>query len=112
MYLKRDLIENEIKDIIQNGMFYSEHLKSQLNFLGLWRLSQSMISPSSLRPLSIDIKSHLLTLAADPVKDLFLSYRQLSISALLAEDQIVIILSISVLHLGSQFEIYRAHSLP
>lgn len=115
MYLKLDLIINEIKDMIQNGMFYLEHLKTQLNFLSLGRLSQSIISPSSLRPLLIDIKSHLpttLTLIADPIKDLFLFYRQLSTSALLADDQIIIILSIPVLHISSQFEIYRAHSLP
>ena len=48
MYLQLDLIINELKDMLQNGLFYLENLKTQLNFLSLGRLSMSSISPRNL----------------------------------------------------------------
>ena len=85
MYLKLDLIISEIKDMLQNAMFYLEHLRTQLNFLSLGRLNPSTISPSNLRALLLEIKAHLpptLALIGDPKQDLWLFYRQLRSSAL------------------------------
>ena len=115
MYLQLDLDINELKDMLQNGLFYLENLKTQLNFLSLGRLSMSSISPRNLRQLLSEIKSKMpttLLLIGDPAKDLFLSYRQLASSALLEYDRIIIVLSIPVLHTSNRFEIFKAHGLP
>ena len=115
MYLQLDLIINELKDMLQNGLFYLENLKTQLNFLSLGRLSMSSISPRNLKQLLSEIKSKLpttLSLIGDPAKDLFLFYRQLASSALLEDDRIIIVLSIPVLHTSNGFEIFKAHGLP
>lgn len=115
MYFQLDLIINELKDMLQNGLFYLENLKTQLNFLSLGRLSMSSISPRNLRQLLSEIKSKLpttLSLIGDPAKDLFLFYRQLASSALLEDDRIIIVLSIPVLHTSNRFEVFKAHSLP
>lgn len=115
IYLKLDLIISEIKDMIQNGMFYLEHLRTQLNFLSLGRLSPSTISPLNLRSLLLDIKAHLpptLALIGNPRTDLWLFYRQLSTTALLDENKIVAVINIPVLQISNQFEVYRVYSLP
>lgn len=115
MYFQLDLVINELKDMLQNGLFYLENLKTQLNFLSLGRLSMSSISPRNLRQLLSEMKSKLpttLSLIGDPAKDLFLFYRQLASSALLEDDRIIIVLSIPVLHTSNRFEVFKAHSLP
>ena len=115
MYLKLDLIIAEIKEMLQNAMFYLEHLRMQLNFLSIGRLTPSTISASNLRSLLVDIKAHLpptLALIGNPSRDLWLFYKQLTISALLEEDKIVVILNIPLLYISSQYEIYRIFSLP
>ena len=33
MYLKLDLITGELKDMVQNAIFYLEHLQTQINFI-------------------------------------------------------------------------------
>ena len=115
MYFKLDLVINELNDMLQNGLFYLENLKTQLNFLSLGRLSMSSISPRNLRHILSEIKSKMpttLSLIGDPAKDLFLFYRQLASSALLEYERIIIMLSIPVLHTSNPFEIYKAHGLP
>ena len=115
MYLKLDLIITEIKNMLQNAMFYLEHLKTQLNFLCLGRLSPSTISPRNLRSLLLDIKAHLpssLALMGDPNKNLWLFYQQLTTTALLDENRIVVIIRIPLLRNNHKFEIYKAYNLP
>ena len=61
MYLQLDLIINELKDMLQNGLFYLENLKTQLNFLSLGRLSMSSISPRNLRQLLSETAYSVIT---------------------------------------------------
>ena len=109
MYLKLNLITMEIKDMIQNAMLYLEHLKTQLNFLTLGRLLPSTLSPSNLRSLLLEVKSHLptsLALTGHPKSDLWLFYQRLQISALLYENEIVVIIQIPLLEVNNQFDVY------
>lgn len=48
LYLKLDLITSEIKGMLQNAMFYLEHLRTQLNVLSLGRLNPSTLFPFKL----------------------------------------------------------------
>lgn len=115
MYLKLDLILAEIKDMLQNAMFYLEHLRTQLNFLALGKLNPSTISPSNLRALLLEIKAHLpptLSLISEPKTDLWSFYEQLQTSALLDENRIVVVIKIPLLQTNNQFEIYKVFNLP
>lgn len=115
MYLKLDLITMEIKDMVQSAMFYLEHLRTQLNFLSLGRLIPSTLSPSNLRSLLLEIKSHLpntLALIGDPKADLWLFYQRLKTSALLFDHKIVVIIQIPLIEVNNQFDVYQVFSLP
>ena len=57
LYLKRDLIIDELKQMTQHAMFYLENIRLQLNLLSMGRLSPSIISPSNLRQLLLDVKA-------------------------------------------------------
>ena len=48
IYLKLDLIITENKEMLQNAMIYLKHLRMQLNFLSIGRLTPSTISASNL----------------------------------------------------------------
>ena len=115
MYLRLDLIVSEIQSMLSNAMFYLEHIKTQLNFLSLGRLSPSNLSPASMKSLLISIKSHLpptLTLIGDSNTDLWVFYRQLKTIALIDNDQVVVIIHIPILQIISQYEIYKIFSVP
>ncbi|MCG8094216.1 MAG: envelope fusion protein [Candidatus Thiodiazotropha endolucinida] len=115
MYLKLDLITMEIKDMVQNAMFYLEHLRTQLNFLSLGKLNPSTLSPSNLRSLLLEIRNNLpttLALISDPTSDLWLFYRRLQTSALLFDSKIVVIVHIPLLEVNNQFDVYQVFSLP
>lgn len=115
MYLKLDLIIGEIKDMVQNAMFYLEHLQTQLNFLALGKLNPSCLSPKNLLHLLTEIKSHLpssLSLISDPKTNLWLYYKQLQTSALLFDDKIVVVIKIPLLQVNNQYEIWKVFNLP
>ena len=115
MYLKLDLIINEIKEMIQNAMFYLEHLQTQLNFLSLGKLTPSCLSPANLLMLLTEIKSHLpstLSLISEPKTELWLFYQRLQTSALLFEDKIVVIIKIPLLQVNNQYEVWKVFNLP
>ena len=115
MYLKLDLIINEIKEMIQNAMFYLEHLQTQLNFLSLGKLTPICLSPANLRMLLTEIKNHLPSthsLIREPKTDLWLFYQRLQTSALLFEDKIVVIIKIPLLQVNNQYEVWKVFNLP
>lgn len=115
MYIQLDLIIDEIKSMLQSAMFYLEHLRSQINFLSLGKVSPSLISPNSLRSLLLTIKSQLpplITLIGDPDTELWLFYRYLSSMALFERDKIIIILTIPTLRVDKAYEVYKAISIP
>ena len=105
MYLKLEIIINEIKEMIQNAMFYLEQLQTQLNFLSLGKLTPSCLSPANLLLLLTEIKRQLpstLSLFSEPKTDLWLFYQRLQTSALLFEDKIVVIIKIPLLQVNNQ----------
>ena len=115
LYMKLSLITMEIKDMIQNALLYLKHLKTQLNCLSLGRLIPSTLSPTNLRSLLLEIKSHLpasLALIGDPKSDLWLFYQRLQISAMLYENKIVVIIQIPLLEINHQFDVYQVFNLP
>lgn len=115
VYTKLDLVVEEIKTMLQQAMFYLEHLKDQINFLSLGTISPSLISPHSLRSLLLEIKTHLpplLTLIGDPNTELWFFYKQLTSMAIMDGRKIIVVLSIPLLRLEDTYEVYRVHNLP
>ena len=73
IYLKLDLIIDELKQMTQCAMFYLENIRLQLNLLSMGRLSPSISSPNNLRSLLLEIKARLpttLKLPKDPASDM------------------------------------------
>ena len=59
MYLQLNLIIDEVKQMTQRAMFFLENLRLQLNLLSLGHCSPSIISPTNLRALLLDIQARL-----------------------------------------------------
>ena len=115
MYLQLDLIIDEVKQMTQRAMFFLENLRLQLNLLSLGHLSPSIISPTNLRALLLDIQARLpstLKLPNDPQKDLWYFYKFLTCTTVLDVDKILIVISLPLLDLNGEFEIYKAISIP
>ena len=79
------------------------------------RLSPSIISPSNLRQLLLDVKARLpttLKLPNDPQVDLWFFYKHLTCITVLETDTILIVISIPLLDLNGKFEVFKAISVP
>lgn len=95
MYVRLDLVIDEIKDMLQGALFYLEHLRDQINFLSLGRLSPSVITPHDLRSLLLEISSHLppmMRLIGNPNDNLWIFYRYLTSTAILDQQKIIVII--------------------
>ena len=115
LYLKLDLIIDELKQMTQRAMFYLENIRLQLNLLSMGRLSPSIISPSNLRQLLLDVKARLpttLKLPNDPQVDLWFFYKHLTCVTVLEADTILIVITIPLLDLNGKFEVFKAISIP
>ena len=68
LYMRLDLVVEEIKQLLRTMGFYLQHLHMQLNMLSLGRLSPSTVSPGSLISLLRGIKTHLLAIPPTTVR--------------------------------------------
>jgi len=115
LYLRLDLVVEEMKQTLRTMGFYLQHLHMELNMLSLGRLSPSTISPNDLISLLQQIKTQLpasLKLPLNPVTDIWHFYKILTCEAVLEEDKIIILISIPLLDASNDFEIFEAHNLP
>ena len=97
------------------SVFMGRHLQSQINMLSLGHLSPSTINPRQSKKLLLDIKLKLpkrLTLPDDPDKILWYFYRQLTCTAIMENKRNVVAISVPLLDLKGQFEIYNIFNLP
>jgi len=115
LYLRFNLLTDEIKEMLQGALFYMENLKTQINLLSLGTVAPSLIMPRNLRALLLDIKAHLprqLSLMGDPSKDIWVFYRHLTSDAVLTENQIVVLMTIPLIQINNMYEVWSATSLP
>ena len=115
LYVRMDLVVEEMKQTLRTMGFYLQHLHMQLNMLSLGRLSPSTISPSGLISLLQGIKTQLpasLKLPLDPVTEIWNFYKILTCDAVLEGDKIIVLINIPLLDASNDFEIFEAHSLP
>ena len=114
-YIQIDLITSELELLIQKAIFYSEHIKSQLEMLSLGHLSPSTITPGQLKALLTEIKDRLpkyLEMTEDPSKNLWFFYRFLTCTTVLYDSKILVIISVPLLDSNTKFQVYRAYNLP
>ena len=115
LYLRLDLVVEEMKQTLRTMGFYLQRLHLELNMLSLGRLSPSTVSPSGLISLLQQIKTQLpasLQLPLNPVKDIWNFYKILTCDAVLEENKIIVLINIPLLDASNDFEIFEAHSLP
>ena len=97
------------------SVFMGRHLQSQINMLSLGHLSPCTINQRQSKKLLLDIKLKLpktLTLPDDPDKFLWYFYRQLTCTAIMENKRNVVAISVPLLDLKGQFEIYNIFNLP
>lgn len=115
LYLQLDMIVEELKTMMQRAMFHLEDLRMHLNLLSLNHLSPTTVSPSNLRSMLDDVKSHLpktLTFPMDHIEDTWSFYKQLSCSAIIDGSNIIIIMSLPLLEVNSVMEVYEILNIP
>lgn len=114
-YLQFQLILDEIKLTIQNGVIYLENLKSELSMLSMHHLSTNTISPKNLKELLLDVDSKLpnnFELPRNPRKDIWYFYKTLTCITYLEDNEIRIILQIPLINTKEEYELYKVHNLP
>ena len=114
-YLQFQLILDEIKLTIQNGVTYLENLKSELSMLSMHHLSTNIISPKNLKELLLDVDSKLpnnFELPRNPRKDIWYFYKTLTCITYLEDNEIRIFLQIPLINTKEEYELYKVHNLP
>ncbi|XP_045163143.2 uncharacterized protein LOC123527611 [Mercenaria mercenaria] len=115
VYFKLDIYIEEVKMMLTQAHIYLENFKLQLNMLSLGHLSPSLITPSNLKELLLDIKSRLpktLILSDDPVSKLWHFYQYLTCTTVMHQSNILVLVSIPLLDLNENYEVYELHSMP
>lgn len=114
-YSQMDMILAEVRMAINKGISFLEHLELQLNMLSLGHLSPTTIRPRNFRMLLGQVSSQLpphLELTGNPKTDLWEFYRYLSCATLWEDNKILVVVSLPLLELGEEYEVYKAVSLP
>lgn len=115
MYLKLDLIVEELKHSMQNGLVLLENLKLQINMLSTEKLSPLIISPVTLKATLKNIATKLpreFRLPDNEDKNLWKYYTYLRCATVVTNNQIIIVVFIPILDFSSQFEVYNVHNYP
>ena len=97
MYLQFQMILDEIKQTMQNAIFYLKSFKSELNMLSLQHLSTDTIAPKDLKLLLLDIEgkqANNFELSRNPHIDIWYFYKTLTCITYLEDDQIRVILKL------------------
>lgn len=105
---------SEAHELVGKTREYLQTLKLQLNMLALCHLSPSVISPGEFRNLLTGIESALtrqFRLPADPSQNLWAFYRTLACTTILHDDTIIIVVSVPLLDVQAEFELYNIFNL-
>ncbi|MEW8543129.1 MAG: hypothetical protein AB2693_06300, partial [Candidatus Thiodiazotropha sp.] len=115
VYTQLDLVVEELKRFMLKGLFLIEHLKVQLSFMSLSKLSTSIVNPFEFQRILADIGSKLppnLRLPSKPKDGLWAYYHTLELTTVLEEDRIIVIIVLPLMQYDNHFEIYKAINLP
>ena len=96
LYLQLTAIIKTARHTIWQAKFYMEHIQLQLNMLSLGHLSPSVITPSSLKALLVEIENHLpqfLQLPSDQRGDIWKMYQTLACTTVHGKGHLLVIVS-------------------
>ena len=108
------LVVVELRDNINKFRSYLENLKLTLDTLGLNKLTPSVISPTKLQDVLLNIQHVLprnLQLPVDPTKDLFHYYKYLTCESFVVDHIFSTITMVPLLDASSKFNLYQWHNL-
>jgi len=114
LYAKFDRSLSDLHELIGIARDYLQHLKLQLNMLSLGHLSPSVIRPTDLRKLLLDIESKITNkfkFPFDPKNDLWQLYKTLTCATLIKDEKLVVVISIPLLDINGRFEMYSIYNL-
>lgn len=114
VYTQLDLVVEELKRFMLKGLFLIEHLKVQLSFMSLSKLSTSIVNPFEIKRILNDIGSRLppnLRLPSQTKDGLWAYYHSLELTTVLEKDRIIVIIVLPLLQFDNHFEIYKAINL-
>ena len=114
-YAKIDLFLLELRQQLLDASLYIERLHIKFNMLSLGHLSPSLISPSQLQQLLLDIQKKLppyLQLTHDPKKEIWLFYKFLTCTTVIDLNKIYTIFSVPLINVQKKFTIYKIHNIP
>ena len=114
LYVRVDLVIEELKRFSLKGLFLLEHFKVQLGFLSLSRLSTEIIDPFQLKIALNNIAMHLppnLKLPCVPDKSLWTYNQSLGVSTFLHEDHMIVVIVLPLIQYDHQFEVYGVINL-
>ena len=115
VFARADLLTDEIKMSLQNVRSFLNNLQAQLDYLALGKLSARIINPIQLQKLLLETQEKvpgLMELISDPRTDMWSFYRYLATTTLFLDGKLVIVLSIPLIRLDDNYEVYRALSVP
>ena len=108
------LVVLELRDNINKFRSYLENLKLTLDTLGLNKLTPSVISPTKLWDVLLNIHHVLprnLQLPVDPTKDLFHYYKYFTCESFVVDHIFSTITMVPLLDASSKFNLYQLHNL-
>ena len=115
IYVQLDIIIKEIQSMLQGDTLYLDGLKMKIDMLSLQQVTPSIIMPSDLQFILKEIRIKLppsLRLTHNPETEIWKMYKYLRCTALFDSDHIVIAITVRLLGVGSEYEVYWVYNLP
>ena len=114
-YFQIQLQLGELRDSVSRATTYITRIEMRLSHLSLGHLTPTILPPLELQTMLLAVREKIppgLMLPSDPVKGLWHFYMTLHCSAMVHDDNIIILVSLPLLDSGGQFEVYQVLDMP
>ena len=113
-YLQVDLMITELHESVEKAMFYIDSVKMGMDQLSLGHLAPSVIRPTELKRILVDIQGKVpkrLTLPA-PVEHIWYYYKTLNCVTIIKNKRFVTLVNLPLLELNAGYEVYQVYNIP
>jgi hypothetical protein len=114
LYAMLDRANAEIRELLNIARDHLQVIRLQLSMLSLGHLSSSVISPSQLKEVLMEIKGNLgtqFTLPFDPEYYIWNFYKTITCTTLMEKHHIIIVIAIPLIDATSMYEVYQIHNI-
>jgi hypothetical protein len=115
LYAMLDRANAEIRELLNIARDHLQVMRLQLSMLSLGHVSSTIISPSQLKSLLIDIKERLspqFTLPFDPEHDIWTFYKTITCTTLIDKHHIIVVIAVPLIDNTGMYEVYKIHNIP